>query len=137
MPERLPEVWSESHRRKSILGRPALNLVTHTSQVEAHQPLRVELADGTMMNSVVLRAADDALYLSLPAGQRPASFEPGQALHVTFWRPLDARYQFEGRVIGTDGHRAVAGRGSRSDGPCFSSAGIRESIAGKSSSWAG
>lgn len=103
--EAIPEVRSEFHRPKSILARPALNLVTHTRQVEPHQPVTVELADGTLMNSVVLRAADDALYLLLPAGQRPASFEPGQALHVTFWRPLDARYQFEGRVIGTDGRR--------------------------------
>ena len=103
--EAIPEVWNESHRRNSVQARPALNLVTHTRQVEPHQPVRVELADGTTMNSIVLRAADDALYLLLPTGQRPASFEPGQALHVTFWRPLDARYQFEGRVIGTDGRR--------------------------------
>ena len=101
----IPEVRSEPDRRKSVQMRPALNLVTHTSQVEPHQPVRVELADGTTMNSIVLRAADDALYLLLPTGQRPASFEPGQALHVTFWRPLDARYEFEGRVIGTDGRR--------------------------------
>jgi len=103
----IPEVWSESNGRNSIQGRPALNLVTHTRQVEPHQPVRVELADGTMMNSVVLRATDDTLYLLLPAGQRAASFEPGQALNVTFWRPLDARYQFEGRVIGADGRRAA------------------------------
>ena len=60
----MSEVWNESHRRKSVQGRPALNLVTHTSQVEAHQPVTVELPDGTMMNSVVLQAADDALHLS-------------------------------------------------------------------------
>jgi hypothetical protein len=101
--EAIPEVWGESHRRKSIQGRPALNLITHTSQVDAHQPVTVELADGTMLNSVVLRASDDALCLSL-TGERLASFQPGQTLHVSFWRPLDARYQFEGRVIGTDSH---------------------------------
>jgi hypothetical protein len=102
----IPEVWDESHRRKSIQGRPALNFVTHTSQVAAHQPVTVELADGTMLNSAVLRSADDALYLSL-TGERLASFQPGQTLHVSFWRPLDARYQFEGRVIGTD-HLSLA-----------------------------
>ncbi len=104
--EAITEVWSESHRRNSLPGRPALNWVTHTRQVEPHQPVKVELADGTLLNSVVLRAADDALYLALPMGQHLVRFEPGQPLNVTFWRPLDARYQFEGRVIGTDGHSA-------------------------------
>lgn len=100
-----PEVRSESERRKSVQAWPALSPVTHTRQVEPHQPMRVELADGSMMNSVVLRSADDALHLLLPMGQWLARFEAGQALHVTFWRPLDARYQFEGRVIGTDAGR--------------------------------
>jgi hypothetical protein len=102
----IPEAWSKSDGRPSVPARPALSPITNTRQVEPNQPVRVELADGTTMNSAVLRAADDALYLLLPAGQRPASFEPGQALHVTFWRPLDARYQFEGRVVGTDGRRS-------------------------------
>ena len=109
--EAIPEVWSESHRRNSVQARPALNLVTHTRQVEPHQPVKVKLADGTLLNSVVLRSEDDALYLSLPMGQQLASLEPGQPLKVTFWRPFDARYQFEGRVIGTDarsGSLAVA-----------------------------
>jgi c-di-GMP-binding flagellar brake protein YcgR len=73
--------------------------------LEPHQQVMVELADGTMLNSVLLRSADDALHLLLPMVQRPARFEAGQPLHVTFWRPLDARYQFESRVIGTDARR--------------------------------
>jgi hypothetical protein len=98
--------WSESRRRKSISGRPTLNRVAHTSQLEAHQPFTVELTDGTRLNCVALRATDDALYLSLPTGQQPARLEVGQVLHVTFWRPLDARYQFESRVLGTDSRHA-------------------------------
>ena len=130
--EAIPEVRSEFHRLNSLAARPALNLVTHTRQVEPHQAVTVELADGTLMNSVVLRAADDALYLALPIGQHLVRFEPGQPLNVTFWRPLDARYQFEGRVIGHDGHSASRWLWRTLRWSASSSASIRESIAGKS-----
>jgi hypothetical protein len=92
-------MWNESYRGNSVQGPPARDPVRQTSQVKPHQPLTVELTDGTTMNCVALRSGADALYVSLPTGQSPARFEPGQPLHVTFSRPLDARYQFESRVI--------------------------------------
>ena len=98
-------MWSEGHRKKSYSGRPILSRVTHSGQLEPNQPLTLELTDGTRLNCVALRAEDDALYLSLPAGERHTRLEAGQAIHVTFWRPLDARYQFESRIIKTEGRR--------------------------------
>jgi hypothetical protein len=100
--EATPAIWYESYRGNSVHGPPTRNAITHTSQVKAHQPLTVELTDGATMNCVALRSGADALYVSLPTGQPRARFEPGQSLHVTFSRPLDARYQFESRVIETD-----------------------------------
>jgi len=104
--EAIPAIWDESRSGKSVQGSLTPDLVTHTRQVKAHQPLRVELTDGTTMNCVALRAAEDALYLSLPTGQQPARFKTGESLHVAFWRPRDARYQFDSRVIAADGRHA-------------------------------
>ena len=69
----------------------------------------------------------------VPNGERSARFEPGQAFHMTFWRPLDARYQFDGRVIGPT---AISCHWlwRTLQWTVFNSASIRESIVGKQSS---
>lgn len=99
VPESGAEFYASALRRKYAPARHAPLAISDTQHLEANQPVKVRLRDGTMFNAFVVDSTPERLSLTLPAASRTARLDQRKSVHVTFWRPLDARYEFETEVV--------------------------------------
>jgi len=71
-----------------------------TREIEYNQPVTVRCPDGYSFDAFVLQATEQGLYLShLPRLGLEGRLTAGARLTVRFWRPRDARYEFDTCVV--------------------------------------
>ena len=72
-----------------------------TREIEYNQAVTVRCPDGYTFDAFAFQVTSQGLYLSyLPREGVAERIVPGTRLVVSFWRPKDARYEFETHAIG-------------------------------------
>ncbi|MFW5800441.1 MAG: PilZ domain-containing protein, partial [Spirochaeta sp.] len=90
-------------RKRVEFNQPKYRLgITSSRSITAGQPLKITFPGGRAYISTVVENIRRYLAISYPRGKTlPPGFSwKGKSLQIYFWRPEDAGYYFESRVIG-------------------------------------